>query len=92
MKAVEFTVAVSPDGQIAVPAEVAAQVPTGSPVQVLLLWNEGNEGIADDAAWRLAGRRQFEGAYAPEDAVYGRNGDVTGLTGQPDPSLAFRLF
>ena len=73
MKAVEFTIAVSSDGNIKVPVDLAGQVPVGPPVQVLLLWSESNENTnedADPAGWRAAGRRQFENAYAPEDAVY----------------------
>jgi hypothetical protein len=57
MKAVEFKGTVAPDGHIAVPPEVALELP---------VWGTPN----DDGAWRVAGRRQFEAAYAPEDSVY----------------------
>jgi hypothetical protein len=36
-----------------------------------------NEAPNDDLAWRVAGRRQFEAAYAPEDSVYERLIDET---------------
>ena len=32
--------------------------------------NVSNEAPNDDGAWRVAGRRQFEAAYAPKDSVY----------------------
>ena len=66
MKAVEFKGTVAPEGHIAVPPEVALQVPRGEQLQVVLLWGTPN----DDVAWRVAGRRRFEAAYAPEDSVY----------------------
>ena len=66
MQTVEFEATVTPNGQIAVPAEVAKQVPAGERLQVVLLWGVSEE----DSNWRTAGRRQFEAAYAPEDSVY----------------------
>jgi hypothetical protein len=54
------------DGQIAVPAEIAAQVPPGKQIQVVLSWGDSEY----EAAWREAGRRQFEAAYAADDAIY----------------------
>ena len=66
MKAFEFKGILARNGQIAVPPEVACQVPPGEQLQVVLLWGASN----DDDAWLLAGRRQFEAAYAPEDSVY----------------------
>jgi len=53
-------------GQIAVPAEIAAQVPPGKQIQVVLSWGDSEY----EAAWREAGRRQFEAAYAADDAIY----------------------
>ena len=62
----DFRGELAPNGQIAVPPEIAAQVPPGEPIQVVLQW-----GISDDdAAWRATGRRRFEAAYATDDSVY----------------------
>ena len=66
MKTADFRGELTPDGQIAVPPEIASQVPPGEQIQVVLQWN-----IAmDDVAWRALGRRQFENAYAADDSVY----------------------
>ena len=66
MKTAGFKSELSPSGQIAVPPEIAAQVPPGESIQVVLQW-----GISDDdAAWRAAGRPPFEAAYAGDDSVY----------------------
>jgi hypothetical protein len=66
MKTADFRGELAPNGQIAVPPEIASQVPPGEPIQVVLQW-----GISvDDAVWRAAGRRQFEAAYAADDSVY----------------------
>lgn len=66
MKTADFRGELAPNGQIAVPPEIASQVPTGEQIQVVLQW-----GISDDdAAWRAAGRRRFEAAYADDDSIY----------------------
>ena len=66
MKTADFRGELTPNGQIAVPPEIASQVPPGARLQVVLQW-----GISgDDAAWCAAGRRQFEAAYAADDSVY----------------------
>ena len=66
MKTVDFTGELTPNGQIAVPPEIASQVPCGEQIQVVLKW-----GISEDeTAWRAAGRQQFEAAYAADDSVY----------------------
>jgi hypothetical protein len=66
MKTADFRGELAPNGQIAVPPEIASLVPPGEPIQVVLQW-----GISeDDAAWRAAGRRQFEAAYADDDSIY----------------------
>jgi hypothetical protein len=66
MKTADFRSELTPNGQIAVPPEIASQVPPGEPIQVVLQW-----GISDDdTAWRAAGRRQFESAYAADDSVF----------------------
>jgi hypothetical protein len=66
MKIADFRGELMPNGQIAVPPEIASQVPPGEQIQVVLQW-----GISDDdTAWRASGRRQFEAAYAADDRVY----------------------
>jgi hypothetical protein len=66
MKTADFKGKLTPNGQIAVPPDVAALVPPGEQIQVVLRW-----GISeDDAAWRAAGRRHFEAAYVADDSVY----------------------
>ena len=66
VKAVEFEATVSPDGQIALPPDVVGDLPPGGPVRVVLLWDASSA----DSAWREAGRRKFEEAYCPADAIY----------------------
>ena len=66
MKTAGFTSELAPNGQIQVPAEIAAQVPAGKQIHVVLWWGLSE----DDAAWQAAGRSRFEAAYADEDSVY----------------------
>ena len=66
MKAVEFESTVAPGGQIALPPEVANEIPAGKPLRVVVMWEPSNL----DAEWRATGRQRFEAAYSPEDAVY----------------------
>ena len=66
MKSVDFSSELTPDGRIAVPPEIASRVPQGEKVQVVLTWGA----VDDDAAWREAGLRRFEAAYAVDDSVY----------------------
>ena len=54
-----------PNGQIAVQPEIAAQVPPGEQIQVVLQWGA----TEDETAWRMAGRQQFESAYAADDSI-----------------------
>ena len=66
MKTADFRGELTSNGQIAVPPDIAAQVPPGEQIQVVLQW-----GISDDdTAWRATGRRRFEAAYAADDSVY----------------------
>ena len=67
MKAVEFEGTLTPNGQIAVPAEIAGQLPPGAPLQIVLRWDAAADG---DGIWRAMGRQRFEAAYALEDDVY----------------------
>lgn len=66
MKIVGFRSEVNSSGQIAVPPEIAARIPPGETVQVVLQWGLAEE----DGAWRTAGRRQFEAAYSDDGTVY----------------------
>ena len=54
------------DGQIALPPEVASQVPSGENLRVVLQWDRNVE----ETGWREIGRWQFDAAFAPEDIVY----------------------
>ena len=66
MKTADFKGELTPNGQISVPPDIAALVPPGEQIQVVLQW-----GISeDDSAWREAGRRRFEAAYTADDSVY----------------------
>ena len=55
MKTADFTGAITSNGQIAVPPEIASQLPAGEPIQITIQWGASE----DEAAWRSAGRRQF---------------------------------
>ena len=74
MKAVEFQGTVTPNGQIAVPAEIAGQLPPGEPLHIVLRWDAA---VDEDDVWRTQGRQRFEAAYAPEDDVYNQLMDET---------------
>ena len=74
MKAVEFKGTITPNGQIAIPAEIVGQVPSGQPLHVVLQWDAAAD---EDSTWRTQGRQRFEAAYAPEDAVYDQLMDET---------------
>lgn len=63
---IDFRGEITPNGQIAVPPEIASQIPPGEKVAVVLAWGVSEE----EGGWREAGRRRFESAYAPEDSVY----------------------
>jgi len=66
MKTADFSGELTPNGQIAVPPEIASQVPPGEQIRVVLRWGASE----DDTDWRVAGRRQFESAYAEDDSIY----------------------
>jgi hypothetical protein len=74
MSAVEFEGKVTPNGQIAVPAEIAEKLPLGKSLHVLLQWDAAPD---EDGVWRAQGRQRFEAAYAPEDSVYDQLEDET---------------
>jgi len=66
MNAIDFKGALTPSGHINVPSEIAALVPKGEQLEIVLRW-----GTSDgDASWRAAGQQRFAAAYADEDSVY----------------------
>jgi len=66
MKTADFRAQITPNGHIAVPPEIASQVPPGEKIDVVLQWGLSEE----ETAWRAAGRRRFEAAYSADDSVY----------------------
>lgn len=66
VKAVEFESTMAREGRISLPPELAGEIPEGEHIRVVVMW----ESAAENDLWRSAGRRRFEAAYAPEDAVY----------------------
>jgi hypothetical protein len=66
MKAVECESTITQEGQIALPPEVAGEIPAGEQLRVVVMWEPSDP----DSAWRYAGRQRFEAAYCPEDAIY----------------------
>jgi hypothetical protein len=61
----EFKAAVLPNGQIALPTEIAGQIPAGKELQVVLAWE-----TPVDADFQALGKKLHEAAYASEDSVY----------------------
>ena len=66
MKTAAFKGELTPNGQIGVPPEIASRGPPGEQIQIVLQCGIS----AEDDAWRAAGRRRFEAAYAADDTVY----------------------
>ena len=62
----EFEGIVAPEGHIALPPEIAHEIPSGEPLRVVLMWQQSDL----DSGWRASGRKRFEAAYSPEDDVY----------------------
>jgi hypothetical protein len=65
MKAPEFESRVANQHRIEVPPEVARQIPGGSAVRVILLFDSG-----EDEGWRQLSLERFAAAYCEEDSVY----------------------
>ncbi|HTK76349.1 MAG TPA: hypothetical protein VL371_13885 [Gemmataceae bacterium] len=77
-KALEFQAQVGADQTLRLPPEVAAEIPAGRPVRVLLLVDEVDDEAVEEAAWkRYALERFFEG-YSEEDALYDRYDELSG--------------
>ena len=66
MNAVEFTTELSGNSVLNIPLEIAARLPHGGRVRVIVLIEDG----PDDPAWRDFGYRQFLREDPPEDAIY----------------------
>jgi len=75
MRAVEFESTVTLGGQIALPPEIASEIPPGEQLRVVIMWDPSHL----DLAWRTAGRERFEAAYAPEDVIYEQLIDDTAI-------------
>ena len=66
MNAVEFTTELSSEPVLAIPQEIAAQLPKSGRARIIVLTAEDS----DDAQWRGAAYEQFMRDDAPEDAIY----------------------
>jgi len=66
MNAVEFKSTITPAGELAIPREIAGEIPAGEQLRVVVMWQPSGA----DLAWRSAGRERFDAAYCPEDSVY----------------------
>jgi len=66
VKAVEFTTELNGSSLLAIPEEVARQLPAAGRARVIVLTADD----ADDADWRLAAYGQFLRDDPPEDAAY----------------------
>jgi hypothetical protein len=66
MKTLEFETQLNPDHTLQVPPAVAAEVPVGQTVRVLLVVADPTE----EQEWRRLGLEQFLKGYADSDAIY----------------------
>ena len=66
MQAVEFTVELTDKPLVAIPRDVAAQLPASGVARVIIL--TGND--EEERQWRLGAYEQFARDDSPEDAVY----------------------
>jgi hypothetical protein len=64
MKALEFQSRLADNDQIRVPPEFASQIPDGSAVRVVLLFD------SDEESWKQTSLERFSAAYSEEDAIY----------------------
>jgi hypothetical protein len=63
----EFRTTVLPNGQIAVPSEIAGQIPAGTQLHVVL---ECEAAAAAASSYHALGAKLRETAYAPEETAY----------------------
>jgi hypothetical protein len=66
MKAIEFTTELTGAAVLAIPSEVAAQLPRTGKARIIVLTDERS----DDEEWRAAAYEQFLRDDPPEDAIY----------------------
>lgn len=66
MKAVEFAIELTGEKVLAIPPEVAAQLPSQGRARVIILTARDSA----DADWQRAAYEQFLRDDSPEDAVY----------------------
>ena len=66
MRAIQFESRLAPGGQIALPPEIASEIPAGEQIRIVVMWDPGDV----DETWRKIGQQSFRAAYAPEDSVY----------------------
>lgn len=66
MRAVEFTTELGPEPILAIPQDVASQLPKAGTARIIVLTRDE----ADDPGWQLGAYEQFMRDDAPEDAVY----------------------
>ncbi|MGH7172170.1 MAG: hypothetical protein ACRELG_17990 [Gemmataceae bacterium] len=66
MKALEFETQVNPDHTLPIPASIAAEIPSGQTVRILVLVPDSSE----DADWARLTAEQFLKGYADSDAIY----------------------
>ncbi len=66
MNAIEFTTELSGAGVLAIPSDIAAQLPKTGRARIIVLTDEDT----DEAQWRAAGYEQFLRDDPPEDAIY----------------------
>jgi hypothetical protein len=65
MKAIEFRSELGPNQTLRVPADIAAGIPQGQTVRVLILIDE-----ATDQDWEQLAAEEFGKGYADSDAIY----------------------
>ncbi len=66
MQAVEFTIELNNKAVVAIPLEVAAQLPATGVARVIILTGNDDE----ERQWRLGAYEQFARDDSPGDAVY----------------------
>jgi len=66
MNAIEFTTELSGVATLAIPADVAAQLPKAGKARVIVLTNEDT----DETEWHAATYEQFLREDPPEDSIY----------------------
>ena len=73
MRTLEFKARMTNEMTLAVPEHLAAAIPDGEDLHViLLLESPGDPDQADSDAWRNLSARNLLEAYAPEDSIYDR--------------------